>query len=180
QLTVATSASATFTFSSLPGGPNIPSITIGANSTGPVCVTATASFPPFGTAIPAGSVSITENLPSGFTLSSISGGTQSGNTVTATIVSGQTTTVTFTNAPTTGTTGTLVVCKQIVFTGPLGGTGGIGGIGGIGGLTNTFTFTTSPAVTIQAITVPFGTTTSVCAPGVSIAVGTVTITENVP
>jgi hypothetical protein len=209
QLTAATTASGTFTFTSLPGGPNIPSITVPANTTGPVCVTATNSFPPFSGDIPVGSVTITENVPSGFTLSSVSGGTQSGNSVTATITAGQQTTVTFTN---TASTGTLVVCKQLVFPGSsIGGIGGINplgpiggpGVSGIGGINpigpiggpgagigtnvnplqlqaNTFTFTTSPVVTIPSITVPAGTTTAVCAAGVAIAAGAVTITENVP
>jgi hypothetical protein len=113
--------------------------------------------------------------------------------------------VTLTPVPTSTlapSTGTLVVCKQLVFPGSALGVGGIGGIGGVnpagplggpgfgnpglGGVNplqlqaNTFTFTTSPVVTIPAITVPAGTTTAVCAPGVTISAGTVTITENVP
>ncbi len=113
-------------------------------------------------------------------------------TATATPTVTPTSTTTLTPGPTATlppSTGTLVVCKQLVFPGSPGGTSGIGGIGGIGGVgpvnplqlqSNTFTFTTSPVVTIPAITVPAGTTTAVCATGVAIAAGTVTITENVP
>jgi hypothetical protein len=173
QLTAAALAEATFTFTSPPGGPIIPNITVPANTTGPVCVTATGSFPPVGNGLPIGTVSVTETVPSGFTLTNATGGTLSGNTVTATIASGQTTTVTFTNTATTGAPGTLVVCKQVVFSGPLG-------VNPLQAQSNTFTFTTSPVVTIQPITVPAGSTASVCAPGAPIAPGTVTITENVP
>jgi hypothetical protein len=168
---------------------------------GPVCVTATTSFPPFGTGIPAGTVSITENVPTGFTLSSVSGGTLSGTTATVTIISGQTSTVTFTNAPTAANTGTLVVCKQIQLLNP-GGIGGLnppGPLGGIGfnplgpvggpnvglgtglGLQGvTVTFTTSPVVTIPSITIPAGSLGPVCATGVAVPVGTITVTEVVP
>jgi MYXO-CTERM domain-containing protein len=45
-------------------------------------------------------VPITEQVPAGFVLTSVSGGTLTGNTATATIRVGQTTTVTFTNDPT--------------------------------------------------------------------------------
>jgi hypothetical protein len=91
--------------------------------------------------------------------------------------------VTLTPSVTPVGTGTLVICKQIVFTGPLGVGTGLPGVNPVNPLafqSSTFTFTTSPAVTIQAITVPVGSTTSGCAPGVAIAAGTVTITENVP
>ena len=99
QLTTGTTAAGVFTFTSLPGGPTIPSITVPANTTGPVCVTATASFPPFGTGLPVGTVSVTENVASGFTLQSVTGGTLAGTTATAIITAGQTTTLTFVNTP---------------------------------------------------------------------------------
>jgi len=121
-----------------------------------------------------------------------------GGTVTATVPNatpgGAPITVTATTgAGTNTTTGTLVICKQISFPlglgginplGPLGGPGfglnGLNGLNGLGLQASTVTFTTVPAVTIPAITVPAGTTTAVCATGVPIAAGQVTITENVP
>jgi hypothetical protein len=100
-------------------------------------------------------------------------------------------------------TGTLVVCKQIqvLNAGGIGGIGGLnppgplGGIGfnplgpvggsnfgvGVGGLQGTtVTFTTSPAVTIPSITIPAGSLGPVCATGVSVAVGSIAVTEVVP
>ncbi|HEY7061483.1 MAG TPA: hypothetical protein VII06_08395 [Chloroflexota bacterium] len=69
--------------------------------------------------------------------------------------------------------GTLVVCKQLRFSGPFG-------LNPLQTQPNTFTFTTTPAVTIPPITVPAGATAPVCAPGVSIAAGTVIVIEIVP
>jgi hypothetical protein len=200
-ITTAATTAVTFSFTTPPGGPNIPSITVPAGQLGPVCAAGVSAF--------AGSVAVTEVPPAGYTLTSVTGGTLAGNTATATITAGQTTTLTFTN---TANTGTLIVCKQLVFTGPLGTNGGLGlnGIGGlnppgllggvgfnplgpVGGLNglgsglnglsqvaNTFTFTASPAVTIPSITIPAGQLGPICGAGVAVAAGTVAVTEVVP
>ena len=73
------------------GGPTIPAITIPAGQLGPVCAT--------GVAAAAGTVAVTEVVPAGFTLNSVTGGTLAGNTATATITAGTTTTLTFINVP---------------------------------------------------------------------------------
>jgi hypothetical protein len=186
-LTVVSTAAGTFNFTTPPGGPAIPSITVPAGSIGPVCAAGVSAF--------AGSVAVTEATTTGFTLSSATGGTLSGNTVTATITAGLTTTITFTNAPNTGT---LIVCKQLVFaglgglgsTGGIGGIGGVGGIGGIGGIgglgplsqvSNTFTWTTpAGGPTIPSVTIPAGQLGPICGAGVTVAAGTVAVTEVVP
>ena len=81
----------TFTFTTPSGGPTIPSITVPAGQLGPVCAA--------GVAVAAGTVTVTEVVPAGFTLASVTGGTLSGTTATATITAGQTTTLTFINDP---------------------------------------------------------------------------------
>jgi hypothetical protein len=200
SVTAVSTVANTFTFTTPPGGPAIPAITVPAGSLGPVCAAGVSAF--------AGSVAVTEATTTGFTLSTATGGSLAGNTVTATITAGQATTITFTNAPNTGT---LVVCKQLQFAGPFGATGGLGlnGIGGlnppgplggigfnplgpVGGLNglgsgldltqvaNTFTFTASPVVTIPSITIPAGQLGPICAAGVAVAAGTVAVTEVVP
>jgi hypothetical protein len=81
----------TVTFTTPPGGPIIPSITIPVGSLGPICAA--------GVAVAAGTVAVTEVVPAGFTLNSVTGGTLSGNTGTATITANTTTTLTFINVP---------------------------------------------------------------------------------
>jgi len=79
----------TVTFTTPPGGPIIPAITIPAGQLGPICAT--------GVAANVGTVAVTEVVPAGFTLNSVTGGTLAGNTGTATITAGTTTTLTFIN-----------------------------------------------------------------------------------
>jgi hypothetical protein len=81
----------TVTFTTPPGGPVIPSITIPVGQLGPICAA--------GVVANVGTVAVTEVVPAGFTLNSVTGGTLSGNTGTATITAGTTTTLTFINAP---------------------------------------------------------------------------------
>jgi hypothetical protein len=83
----------TVTFTTATGGPTIPSITVAAGQGGPVCAA--------GMTVAAGPVAITEVVPPGFTLQSVTGGTLAGNTATATITARQTTTLTFVNVPIT-------------------------------------------------------------------------------
>src|SRR5207244_3442309 len=61
-----------FTFTTPPGGPTIPSITIPAGQLGPICGA--------GVTVAAGTVAVTEVVPAGFTLTSVTGGTLSGTT----------------------------------------------------------------------------------------------------
>ncbi len=83
----------TVSFTASPSSIVIPSITIPPGSLGPVC---TSAIPvTVGTA-----VTITETVPAGFTLQSVTGATLSGNTATLTIVAGANT-VTFVNAVST-------------------------------------------------------------------------------
>jgi hypothetical protein len=83
----------TVTFTTTTAGLTIPSITIPAGSLGPICTT--------GIPVTIGtSVAITEVVPTGFTLQSVTGATLAGNTATLTIVAGVNT-VTFTNATNT-------------------------------------------------------------------------------
>jgi CSLREA domain-containing protein len=86
------SVSNTFTFVSPSGGVTIPAITVPAGQTGPVCAV--------GVTVAAGTVAVSEVVPVGFTLASVTGGTLSGTTATATITARQTTTLTFINDPT--------------------------------------------------------------------------------
>jgi hypothetical protein len=81
----------TVTFTTPPGGPAIPAITLPPGQLGPVCAA--------GVTLAAGTVAVTEVVPAGFTLQSVTGGTLAGNTATATITAGQTTTLTFINVP---------------------------------------------------------------------------------
>jgi hypothetical protein len=83
----------TVTFTTPPGGPTIPNITLLVGQLGPVCAA--------GVTVNVGTVAVTEVVPAGFTLQSVTGGTLAGNTATATITARQTTTLTFVNVPTT-------------------------------------------------------------------------------
>jgi hypothetical protein len=83
----------TVSFTTAPGGPTIPSITVAAGQSGPVCAA--------GVTVAAGPLAITEVVPPGFTLQSVTGGTLAGNIATATITARKTTTLTFVNVPST-------------------------------------------------------------------------------
>ena len=93
QLTAGVAAATSFTFTTPPGGPAIPAITVPANTTAAVCAPGVPAAP--------GSVAVTEAVPAGFTLQSVTGGTLAGATATAPIAPGQPTRLTFINAPTT-------------------------------------------------------------------------------
>src|SRR5262249_39680264 len=59
----------TFTWTTPSGGPTIPSVTIPAGQLGPICGA--------GVAVAAGTVAVTEVVPAGFTLTSVTGGAPS-------------------------------------------------------------------------------------------------------
>src|SRR5690349_12020443 len=92
QLTTGVATATTFSFTTPPGGPAIPSITVPANTTAATCTPGVPAAP--------GTIAVTEQVPAGFTLQSVTGGTLAGATATAPIVPGQPTTLTFINAPT--------------------------------------------------------------------------------
>jgi uncharacterized repeat protein (TIGR01451 family) len=94
QLTAAIPTATSFTFTTPPGGPAIPPSTVPPNTTAPQCAPGVTAAP--------GTVAVTEVVPAGFTLQSVTGGTLAGTTATASIVPGQPTTLTFVNVPTGG------------------------------------------------------------------------------
>ena len=104
QVTAVSTVDGLFSFTTPPGGPTIPSITILANTNATQCTPSIS--------LSVGSVAVTEAVPSGFTLQSVTGGTLSGTTATAQITAGQTTTLTFVNAPVTAGTATFITTKS--------------------------------------------------------------------
>jgi hypothetical protein len=194
QLTASITTDGVFNFATPPGGPTIPTITIPANTTGPTCVLATESFPPFGTLLPAGAVSVTETVPPEFTLQSVTGGTLAGSTATTTIVAGTTTTLTFLNAPVgTGLTVAQAIAlvprsgQQTACADQIGQTcqaaGGVTGSGSvIGSMRWNLTVTVPPGVAAGTVPVAVFTTTTglpnegfLCSPVVA---GVATVTCN--
>jgi uncharacterized repeat protein (TIGR01451 family) len=97
QLTTNAPTATIFSFTSPPGGPAVPPITVPPNTTSAACAPGVPAAP--------GTVAVTEVVPTGFTVQSATGGTLAGTTVTAPIIPGQPTTITFVNAP-TGAVGT--------------------------------------------------------------------------